>query len=62
MDSLDDDLPKITNHAAQTDPKKGNATADHQLELEIRAFAELLVDIYEYRHKNAHGQGSQESA
>jgi hypothetical protein len=25
---------------------------DHQLELEMQAFAELLLDIYEWRYRN----------
>jgi hypothetical protein len=41
---------------------QGDPTKDHQLELEIQAFAELLIDIYEYRYHRKHRPIAPQSA
>jgi hypothetical protein len=50
------DQPKPHEGAMQGDPSR-----DRQLELEIQAFAELLLDIYEYRHQQKRRNASPQS-
>jgi hypothetical protein len=48
MNSSNDNLQHLdaSQSTAQNDPAN-----DRQLELEIRAFAELILDIYEYQYR-----------
>ena len=46
------------NHSKHENVAQGDFVKDRQLELEIQAFAELLLDIYEYRYQEKRKQAA----